>query len=84
LIQAALTLLPSGQPVVVALDTTRLGSWKVWLAGIVVGGRTIPVGWAVIPYPWPKGRFRTTTLALLQRLQAAFPSDIGLSLSAII
>ena len=51
LIQAALTLLPSGQPVVVALDTTRLGSWKVWLAGIVVGGRTMPVGWAVIPYP---------------------------------
>jgi hypothetical protein len=82
LIQAALTLLPSGQPVVVALDTTRLGPWEVWLAGIVVGGRTIPIGWAVIPYPWPKGRFRTTTLALIQRLQAAFPSGVGWSLVA--
>ena len=38
LIQAALTLLPPGQPVVVALDTTRLGPWEVWLAGIVVAG----------------------------------------------
>jgi hypothetical protein len=74
LIQAALLVLPSGQPVVVALDTTRLGPWEVWLAGLVVAGRTLPIGWAVIPYPWPKGRFRTTTLALLQRLQTAFPS----------
>lgn len=61
LIQAALALLPSGQSAVVALDTTRLGPWEVWLAGIVVAGRTMPIGWAVIPYPWPKGRFRTTT-----------------------
>ena len=36
-----------------------LGAWEVWLAGIVVAGRTMPIGWAVIPYPWPKGRFRT-------------------------
>jgi hypothetical protein len=72
LIQAGLTLLPPGQPVVVALDTTRRGRWEVWLAGIVVQGRTVPIGWAVIPYPWPKSRFRTTTVALLQRLQDAF------------
>src|SRR6058998_1126612 len=76
LIETALALLPSGQAVVVALDTTRLGPWEVWLAGIVVAGRTMPIGWAVIPYPWPKGRFRTTTLALIQRLQAAFPSGV--------
>src|SRR5262252_7676735 len=76
LIQAALMLLPSGQPVVVALDTTRLGSWEVWLAGIVIQGRTVPIGWAVIPYPWPKGRFRTTTIALIQRLQGAFPPGV--------
>jgi len=73
LIQAALTLLPPGQSVVVALDTTRLGPWEVWLVGIVVQGRTVPIGWAAIPYSWPKGRFRTTTVALLQRLQHAFP-----------
>jgi len=82
LIQAALTLLPPGQPVVVALDTTRLGRWEVWLAGMVVGGRTVPIGWAVIPYPWPKGRFRTTTSALIQRLQEAFPPSVSWSVVA--
>ena len=76
LIQQALALLPPGREVLVALDTTRLGPWEVWLAGLVVGGRTLPLGWAVCPYPWPKGRFRATTLALLQRLQAAFPPGV--------
>ena len=82
LIQAALTLLPPGQLVVVALDTTRLGRWEVWLAGMVVGGRTVPIGWAVIPYPWPKGRFRATTVALIQRLQGAFPPSVSWSVVA--
>jgi Transposase DDE domain len=82
LIRLALTLLAAHQPVVVALDTTRLGSWEVWMAGIVVAGRTLPIGWAVLPYPWPKGRFRTTTLALIQRLQTAFPSGVHWTLVA--
>jgi hypothetical protein len=73
LIRQALALLPPGRPVVVALDTTRLGPWEVWLAGVVVAGRTVPIGWAVLPYPWPAGRFRATTLALIQQVQAAFP-----------
>jgi len=76
LIRLALVLLPAPHPVVVALDTTRLGPWEVWLAGIVVAGRTLPIGWAVIPSPWPKGRFRTTTLALIQQLQQAFPPGV--------
>src|SRR5262249_42164900 len=82
LIAAALTLLAPGQAVVVALDTTRLGKWEVWLAGIVVAGRTLPIGWAGIPYPWPQGRFRPTTLALIRRLQAAFPAGGRWSLVA--
>jgi hypothetical protein len=82
LIQQALALLPPGQAVLVALDTTRLGPWEVWLAGIVLGGRTLPVGWAVCPYPWPKGRFRATTLALLQRLHAAVPPGVRWALVA--
>jgi hypothetical protein len=49
LIAAALGLLEAGQPVGVALDTTRVGPWEVWLAGIVVASRTVPIGWAVIP-----------------------------------
>jgi len=84
LIQAALALLPSGQSAVVALDTTRLGPWEVWLAGIVVAGRTMPIGWAVIPYPWPKGRFRTTTLALIRRLQACGPQKFYRALDDIL
>ena len=82
LIQAALALLPPGQPALVALDTTRLGHWEVWLAGVVLGGRVLPIGWAVCPYPWPKGRFRATTLALIQRLQAAFPPGVRWTLVA--
>jgi DDE family transposase len=82
LIADALVLLSPGQAVVVALDTTRLGKGEVWLAGIVVAGRTVPIGWAVIPYPWPRGRFRGTTLRLLQRLQAAFPVGVRWSLVA--
>jgi hypothetical protein len=82
LIRQALALLGPGHPVVVAVDTTRLGGWEVWLAGVVVAGRTLPIGWAVIPYPWPKGRFRATTLALIQRLQAAFPPGVGWRLVA--
>jgi hypothetical protein len=74
LIRLALVLLGADQAVVVALDTTRLGPWEVWLAGIVVAGRTLPIGWDVIPYPWPKGQFRTTTLTLIQRLQKGFPA----------
>src|SRR5215210_3929563 len=82
LIVQALALLPPGQEVLVALDTTRLGPWEVWLAGLVVAGRALPIGWAVCPYPWPKGRFRATTLALLQRLQAAFPPGVRWTLVA--
>lgn len=82
LIRLALTLRAGDQPVVVALDTTRLGPWEVWLAGIVIAGRTLPIGWAVIPYPWPKGRFRTTTLALILQLQHAFPASVGWTLVA--
>jgi len=66
----------------VALDTTRVGPWEVWLAGMVVGGRTLPLGWAVIPYPWSKGRFRATTLALVAQLQRAFPAGVRWTLVA--
>jgi hypothetical protein len=82
LIRQALLVRVTAQPVVVALDTTRVGPWEVGLAGIVVGGRTLPIGWAVIPYPWPKGRFRATTLALVAQLQRAFPAGVRWSLVA--
>src|SRR2546425_11894814 len=82
LIRLALPWLAGEQAVVVALDTTRLGPWEVWLAGRVVAGRTRPIGWAVLPYPWPKGRFRATTLALIEQLQQAFPAGVRWTLVA--
>lgn len=82
LIRQALPLVDAEQKVVVALDTTRLGGWEVWMAGIVVAGRTLPIGWAVLPYPWPTGQFRRTTLALLDDLQRAFPPGRRGSLAA--
>lgn len=82
LIRQALRVRSASQSVVVAMDTTRVGPWEVWLAGIVVGGRTLPIGWAVIPYPWPKGRYRATTLALITQLQAAFPAGVRWSVVA--
>jgi hypothetical protein len=72
LIRAALALLPQ-EVAIVALDTTRVGPWEVWYAGVVFAGHTLPVAWAVLPYPWPKGGFRATTLALVRQLQTAFP-----------
>lgn len=74
LVQAALALLPKDAPLLVAMDTTRVQPWEIWQVGIAFAGRTLPVGWAVIPYPWPKGRFRQTTLALVDQLASAFPN----------
>jgi hypothetical protein len=42
-LRLALPLLVGDQAVVVALDTTRLGPWEVWQAGIVVAGRPLPI-----------------------------------------
>ena len=83
LIRQALRVHPNSQSVVVAMDTTRVGPWEVWRAGIGVGGRTLPIGWAVIPYPWPKGRYRATTVALSTQLQAAFPPGVRWSVVAV-
>ena len=49
------------------------------LAGIVVAGRTMPIGWAVIPYPWPKGRFhnRSARPAAAGRLPTRGAVDSG-------
>jgi hypothetical protein len=82
LIRAALALLPEGQLVVVAMDTTRVGPWEVWQAGLCFAGHTLPIAWAVVPYPWPRGRFRETTLSLVEQLQIAMPAAVRWSLVA--
>ena len=82
LIRAALTLLPRDQLIVVAMDTTRTIPWEIWQAGPTFAGHILPIAWAVIPYPWPKGRFRETTLGLINQLQVAFPPGVRWSFVA--
>lgn len=66
---ALLGSLPGG-PVHLALDSVRCGSWEVFTLGVVWSGRVLPVGWAVLPYPWPKRRFTPTVCALLRQVAA--------------
>ena len=40
------------------------------------------MGWAVLPYPWPKGRFTPTVCALLRQVAASWPADVGAHLVA--
>jgi hypothetical protein len=58
-----------------ALDSVRCGGWELLTVGVVWHGRAVVVGWAVLPYPWPKGRFTPTTCALLERVGATWPPD---------
>ena len=57
-----------------ALDTVRCGRWEVFTVGLVWHGRVLPLGWAVLPYPWPKGQFTPTVCALVQQVAAAWPA----------
>jgi len=57
-----------------ALDSVRCGRWEVFTLGVVWHGRALIVGWAVLPYPWPKGQFTPTVCALVRRVAAAWPA----------
>jgi hypothetical protein len=56
-----------------AMDTVRCGRWEVITIGVVWHGRILPVGWEVLPYPWPKGRFTPAVVRLLWRVGQAWP-----------
>jgi hypothetical protein len=82
LVQAVVALVPPepvGSPTAgqthLALDSVRCGPWEVFTLGVVWHGRVLLVGWAVLPYPWPKGRFTPTVCALLRQVAAAWPAD---------
>src|SRR5437588_3293218 len=47
---------------------------EVFTLGVVWHGRVLPVGWAVLPYPWPKGRFTPTVCALIRQVAAVWPA----------
>src|SRR5215211_360193 len=82
LVRAALALVapdPAGTPTAgqthLALDSVRCGPWEIFTVGVVWHGRVLPVGWAVLPYPWPKRQFTPTVCALLRTVGAAWPTE---------
>lgn len=74
LIAAASRLVPGG-PVTLVLDSTRCWRWEVFTIGVLFHGRVLPVAWSVLAYPWPKGQFTPTVVALLNRVFVAWPRD---------
>jgi hypothetical protein len=80
LVRAAVVLVPpdgvgptAGQRHV-AVDSVRCGRWEVFVLGVVWYGRVLPVGWAVLPYPWPKRRLTPTVCALVRAVAQAWPA----------
>lgn len=74
LVRAVLRLVPVGHgPSVLALDSVRCGPWEVFVLGLVWHGRLLPLGWAVLPYPWPKGQFTPTVCRLVHQVAAGWP-----------
>jgi hypothetical protein len=89
LVRAALALVAPdalGSPTAglthLALDSVRGGGWEIFTLGVVWHGRTLPVGFAVLPYPWPKGQFTPTVCALIKQVAAALPADCPVHLAA--
>jgi hypothetical protein len=76
LVRAALALTPDPVPHL-ALDSVRVGRWEVFTLGLVWHGRVLLVGWAVLPYPLPKGAFTPTVCALVEQVARAWPTDRG-------
>ena len=74
LVRAALRLTQPVAPVLV-LDSLRCGRWEVFTIGLVWHGRVLPISWALLPYPWPTGRFTPTVGALIEQVAAAWPAD---------
>lgn len=65
-----------------ALDSVRCGRWEIFTLGVIWHGRVLPVGWAVLPYPWPKGQFNPTVLALVRLVASAWPEQRAVHLVA--
>lgn len=74
LIRAALAVVDDPVPHL-AMDTVRCGAWESITVGVVWHGRVLPIGWEVLPYPWPKGVFTPAVIRLLWRISAAWPAE---------
>lgn len=75
LVRAALALVPRAAVTHLALDGVRCGPWEILVIGVVWDKRVLPVGWAVLPYPWPKRRLKPTACALIRQVAARWPPD---------
>jgi hypothetical protein len=77
LVLAALALVPPERDGLthLALDSVRCGRWEVVTLGVVWHGRVLPVGWAVLAYPWPRGGFTPTVCALIRQVAAVWPAE---------
>lgn len=75
LVQAVLALagIDDRQVTYLALDSVRCGPWEVFTLGLVWHRRVVPVAWAVLPYPWPRGQFTPTVCALIRQAAQAWP-----------
>lgn len=59
---------------ILVLDTTRCRRWELFTLGIRCGGgRVLPVAWAVLAYPWPRGQFTPTAIALIEQVLQQWP-----------
>lgn len=74
LVRAALVLVDDAVPHL-AMDTVRCGRWEVITIGVVWHGRVLPIGWEVVPSPWPRGQFTPAVLRLLWRVAASWPAE---------
>src|SRR5919201_3141454 len=79
LVRAAVALVepapwgPAGGQLLVVLDSLRCGPWEVFTLGVIWHGRMLPVSWAALPYPWPKGQVTPTVCRLLRQVGAVWP-----------
>lgn len=74
LVRAALALVDDPVPHL-AMDTVRCGAWESITVGVVWHGRVLPIGWEVLPYPWPKGVFTAAVVRLLWRIAGAWGTE---------
>ena len=74
LVRAALALVDDPVPHL-AMDTVRCGAWESITVGVVWHGRVLPIGWEVLPYPWPKGVFTSAVVRLLWRIAGAWEGE---------
>jgi hypothetical protein len=66
---------PADRVIHLALDGLRCGPWEILVLGIVWDSRIVPVQWAVLPVPLPRGEFTPTVVRLIRATAAVWPDQ---------